>query len=304
MLKQGKSQKTTRGARSGGAEGSKYAVPQGHEDLIREISARYDDLSPRLKQIARFVLNHPNEIALDTIATVAVHSKVQPSSLIRFAKALGYSGYSEMQRIFRDRLVAAKPSYSQRIRDLKQKQDSRDFDDPLVVLEHFVAAHNEALKHLLAEVSAESLQEAVRLLRSADQIHLLAMRRAFPVASYLFYALNHLDRRAFLIDNVGGMLSEQASWIGENDVLVAISYQDYSPEVVNVVERMHGRGVQIIAITDELLSPLVQLANVSFQVEDATVHDFRSLGASLCLAQALVIALGHQLEGRDEGGSE
>ncbi len=298
MLKQGKAQKAARGG--GGVEAAEFAAPQGHDALVREISGRYDDLSPRLKQIARFVLNHPNEIALDTIATVAVHSKVQPSSLIRFAKALGYSGYSEMQRIFRDRLVAAKPSYSQRIRDLKEKQGSRDFDDPKVVLEHFVAANNEALKHLLAEVSTESLQKAVGLLSSADHIHLLAMRRAFPVASYLFYALNNMDRRAFLIDNVGGMLAEQASWIGENDVLVAISYQDYSPEVVNLAARTHGRGVPIIAITDELLSPLVQLANVSFQVEDATVHDFRSLGASLCLAQALVIALGHQLAGRAE----
>ncbi len=279
------------------------APPKGHDELIREISGQYDDLSPRLKQIARFVLDHPNEVALDTIATVALHSKVQPSSLIRFAKALGYSGYSEMQRVFRDRLVATKPSYSQRIRELKDTQDNQDFDDPRIVLEHFVAAHNEALKHLLAEVSTESLQEAVRLLRSAEHIHLLAMRRAFPVACYLFYALNNLDRRAFLIDNVGGMLSEQASWIGDKDVLVAISYQDYSPEVLAVAERMHGRGVSVIAITDELLSPLVQLASVSFQVEDAAVHDFRSLGASLCLAQALVIALGHQLEGRSEDRS-
>ena len=302
MLKSEKSGKMGRRGRGESSEASNYVVPRGHEELIREISTRYEDFSPRLKQIARFVLNHPNEIALDTIATVALHSKVQPSSLIRFAKALGYSGYSEMQRIFRDRLVAAKPSYSQRIRELKGAQDNADFDDPHVVLQHFVAAHNEALKHMLAEVSTESLQEAVRLLRSAEHIHLLAMRRAFPVASYLFYALNNLGRRAFLIDNVGGMLSEQASWIGEKDVLVAVSYQDYSPEVVNLVERMHGKGVPIIAITDELLSPLVQLANVSFQVEDAAVHDFRSLGASLCLAQALVIALGHQMENNGGGG--
>ena len=68
--------------------------PRSPEALRNEIVRRYEQLSPRLKQVAKFVLENPNDVALQTLAVIAARSKVQPSTIVRFAKTFGYEGAS------------------------------------------------------------------------------------------------------------------------------------------------------------------------------------------------------------------
>ena len=72
------------------------------EALRARIVQRYDTLSPRLQQVAAYTLEHPNDIGLETLAVIAKRCKVQPSTIVRFAKTFGYEGASEMQKLFRD----------------------------------------------------------------------------------------------------------------------------------------------------------------------------------------------------------
>ena len=93
-------------------------TPNNLETLRTEIASRYDELSPRLKQVASYVLDNPNDIAIETLSVISGRCGVQPSTIVRFAKVFGYKGASEMQRLFRDEILAASPSpsYSERIR--------------------------------------------------------------------------------------------------------------------------------------------------------------------------------------------
>ena len=93
-------------------------TPSTFDSLQKAIVERFPSLSKRLQQIATYALDNPSDLALETIATVAERANVQPSSLIRFAKELGFSGYSEMQRVFRLRLTDAMPDYNERLRTL------------------------------------------------------------------------------------------------------------------------------------------------------------------------------------------
>src|ERR671910_323396 len=79
--------------------------PKTPESLRNEIVRRYEDLSPRLKQVAKFVLENPNDVALQTLAVIAARSKVQPSTIVRFAKTFGYEGASDIQKLFRDEIL-------------------------------------------------------------------------------------------------------------------------------------------------------------------------------------------------------
>jgi DNA-binding MurR/RpiR family transcriptional regulator len=266
-------------------------------DLNREISVRYESLSKRLRQIAEFALKHPNETAIESIAVIAQHAGVQPSALIRFAKAFGFEGFSDLQRIFQQRLRESRPSYAERIQAMREELSShrdpsqRDHG-PLAILTRFAEANIAALQHLCEEAKAVELERAVQILRKAETIHLVAQRRSFPLAAYLYYALSKIGRRAHLIDAVGGMDQEQRQLMEPRDALVAITFADYTPRVIETVAFAAQRKVPVIGITDQALSPLTSQSEVIFYVEDAAVHDFRSLGASMCLAQALVVALG------------
>lgn len=274
-----------------------------YDDLRTEISAQYKTLSDRLQVIASFALDNPDVIALETIATISQRAGVQPSAVVRFAKAFGFDGFSGMQRLFRSRLVDNRPLYRERIRDL-QKGVSQNLKTPESVLAVFIEAGVSALQQLREEASPEKLERAVRLLRMAHTIHVIGQRRSFAPAVYLSYGLRQLGCACQLIDNIGGMLEQQTLQITKGDALIAISFSPYSQETLSVVEEAVQAGVPVIAITDVTLSPLYSLATVSFEVEEASVKNFRSLSATMCLAISLIISLGQSLapsSGRSRG---
>jgi DNA-binding MurR/RpiR family transcriptional regulator len=268
------------------------------EKLKRELSRLYPGLSPQLQAIATYALENPQEVALHTVARLAEGAGVQPSALVRFAQALGYDGFSDLQRVFRKRLVERSnqypslPNYRERI---VQFRGEHPRSGPGGVLAQFIADGIASLEYLHRQVGAAELSTAVRLLAAAHSIYVLGHRRSFPVAYYLSYALTQLELRAPLLDTVGGMLNEPARLIGPKDALLVVSFKNYTPDVVEVAKAAHARKVPIVAITDNALSPLVRVAAVSFQIEEKSSRPFRMLAAPMCLAQALVVALGEHL---------
>jgi DNA-binding MurR/RpiR family transcriptional regulator len=273
-------------------------TPSTFDSLQKAIVERFPSLSKRLQQIATYALDNPSDLALETIATVAERANVQPSSLIRFAKELGFSGYSEMQRVFRLRLTDAMPDYNERLRTLRSDH-AEEGEDMASLLQQFVKANIVGLECLAEQRQLSArLERAVSLIAGCDTVFLVAHRRSFPVCAYLSYAMSQLGVRNVLVDGVGGMFFQQAGHASPGDVLLAVSSKTYSPEVVQVVRESAQRDVPVIAITDGPLSPLIEHAQVSFEVQDATVHMFRSLAVPMTLAITLVVALGRVLDAK------
>ncbi len=266
--------------------------PVSFETLQAAIAANHLTLSRRLQQVAEFAMTHPDDMALETIAVIADRASVPPSSLIRFAKALGFDGFTDMQRLFRDRLLDRTPSYGERIRQLRDRHRRVAGSIPELLLDDFASASIAAIERLRRELPIERVEQAADLLANAGTIYLVAQRRAFPVAAYLAYLLAELGLRAQLLDSVGGMLLQQASGARQGDVLLAVSFRDYAPEVLSVLEAASGRGIDILALTDSPLSPLVRLAKVSLEVIETDIQAFRSISATMCLALTLAVSVG------------
>ncbi len=265
-----------------------------YEELKALIGRTYPDMSKQLQRIARFALEQPNDLALGTVATVAEATEVQPSAMIRFANALGYGGFSEMQQVFRGHLLERSDSYRERIDQMRRKQLNGE-RAPAGVLHQWGGESVAELGHLEESIVQADLKAAVKLMAAAPRIHVLAQRRAFPVAGYLAYALSQLELRTHLLDGTGGMLRESLRSIAPGDVLIAASFRSYSPEVIEAAAAAAKMGALVIAITDGPLSPLKAHAKVCLELADDSSKPFRSLVAPLCLAQALVVSTGHQL---------
>ncbi|MBS6909830.1 MurR/RpiR family transcriptional regulator [Klebsiella michiganensis] len=261
--------------------------------LQDEIRRRYDTLSKRLKQVARYILDNSNSVAFDTVASIAQQADVPPSTLIRFANAFGFSGFNEMKQMFKQHLMEETANYTERARLFRQTttDDATPPETPTEILNMFTMVNTQALQQLAMQTSGDDLQHAVALLAEAENIYVIGLRRSFSVASYLTYALRHLDRKAFLIDGLGGMFTEQLSLVGPKDVVVAVSFSPYAREVVELVELGAQRKARQIAITDSQVSPLAAFSDVCFVVREAQVDGFRSQVASLCLAQTLAVSL-------------
>lgn len=265
--------------------------PATAEELRAAILDRYDSLSKRLQQIARYVLDEPNDMALETLAVLAERSGVQPSAIVRFAKSFGYPGASQMQRLFRDGLLSGQSAlgYGERVRRFAQEVEGRESGAGARLLGEFVEGNTLALQNLGQTIGEKEMAQAVGLIRDADIVYVTGFRRAFPVSSYLAYSLQQLGKRTMFIDGVAGLARQQVQSIGPADLLIAVSYHPYAEETVSAVETAVGRGAKVLSISDSLVSPVAKNATAVLQVRESEIRSFRSLAASICLAQALVI---------------
>jgi DNA-binding MurR/RpiR family transcriptional regulator len=263
--------------------------PRDFEGLKAMLIASRDDLPPRLIQVAAFALENPDEVALGTAASIAAQASVQPSTLIRFAKRFGYAGFSDLQDVFRSELKSGWPDYRERLTQLKV---ARDAGGPHPLLSGFAESAMVSLERLVSQGSEEDIDRAAEILAGAEVIYLLGMRRAFPITFYLAYALGKLGIRAVVVDHVAGLGPEQVTDATRRDALVSISFTPYTPMTVELTDRLHGRGVPVIALTDSAFSPLSPNATVKFEIPEADFSGFRSLAATFCVAMALAVATG------------
>lgn len=273
-------------ARANGADAEAY------ERLRADIAARHDRLSDRLRNIAEFALEHPTDMALGTVAEVAARAGAQPSAIVRFANTLGFDGFTEMQQVFRQRLVASlAPSYKERIERLRRDGPWRGGDTPRDVLTRFVTEGIASLETLNTVAREPDLKRAIEILGSAETIYLLGLGGSYPVVAHLAYVLRKLGRRTVLLDAIGGGLREQAVSATRSDALLAVSFKQYNPDTVRLFPELVARGIRAVSITDNLLSPIARGAEVVFELHDMAEPAFRTLVAPMSLAQTLAVGL-------------
>lgn len=262
--------------------------PQDFAALRALMAQRRDQLPKRLAQIADFALRQPQDIAFRTVADIADLAAVPPSALVRFAQALGFPGFSDLQAIFRAHARDRWPDYDARLEALREGASD---DGPAALLHGFIAAGQQSLDRLRVGSDGPALSGAVRVLAGADSIFLAASRRAFPITAYLAYALRRLGTRCDLADHTGGLAPEQVALLTPSDALLAISFAPYAPATLDLAASAHRRGVPVVAVTDSPFSPLTQLAAVWLEVAEADHLGFRSLAASFALASTLAVAV-------------
>ena len=263
-----------------------------YEELRADIARRYPGFSDRLQVIAEFALDHPTEMALGTVAEVAERAKVQPSAIVRFAHAIGYGGFTEMQQIFRTRLVAgATPSYKERIAGLRRDGRFRSDNSPHDLLSRFASEGAVSLESAQEYVREADLTRAIGIMGAAHTIYVVGLGGSFPVAAHLTYVLRRMGRRVVLLDGLGSALGDHVLTATPQDAVIAISFRPYNRDTVQLFPDFLARGVPGIAVTDSLLSPIVTGAEVAFEIPDMPEAALRTMVAPMCLVQSLAVGL-------------
>lgn len=267
-------------------------APRTLEALRQRIAADGQQLTPRERDAARHALEHPKDVALNPVATLARSSGIAASAFIRMAQALGFAGFGELQQLFREPLHrAAPPSFRERIRHHGGELAIDDPADPTAMLRAFSQANAVSLQHLHDEAPVLPLAKAIQLIRQARLVHVLGLRRSYAVAAYLTYALGRVGRPSVQITGQGGAITEQARAVGKGDLLIAVSFPPYAADTLKVCEQVRDAGARRLAITDGVLSPVARDADLVLQVNDAELLGFRSLTSAMCLAQTLAMGL-------------
>lgn len=281
---------------------SEQAPPRiaNYESLVNAITEAYPSLSDRFQQVARFLTQNSNAVAMQSINTIAEQCGAHPSILVRFAQHFGFSGFKQLQGVFQTRLSTAAPGYRERISALDADLERNKRNGNMGFLHDLVVRDIATLQELLNSVNEQSLTDAARLLKNADTIFIAGQLRSEPIAAFLRYVLSMLRRRVILLDPAGGLAPEMAQVMGKKDVLVGISFRHYAKEVVAIADVAAANGTPIVTITDSQLSPLAKNATVLFTVPEDEYSFSRSLAAPMCITQCIAIALAASLQDDSE----
>jgi DNA-binding MurR/RpiR family transcriptional regulator len=276
----------------------KAVVPLHYEGAINLITANYEKLSDGYQQVARFFTQNPNIIALESINSIATKTKVHPSTLVRFAQNMGYSGFKDLQSVFQTRLATAAPGFRERVSVLDAEISRNAAHGNVGFLRTMVVRDIASLQGLLESVSEKDLQKSAELCASATCIYVVGQLRSEPIAELFRYLMTMLHRKVIFMDSSGGLAQEIAMTMNKTDLLVAIAFRHYAKEVVTIAEYAVANHVPVLAITDSQLSPLAKGAEVLFTVPEEEYTFSRSLAAPMCLIQTIATATAAKLHSK------
>ena len=265
------------------------AAPRDFWQLREAMVTRKDQLPKRLAQVAAYAMANPDEVAFGTAASIAVKAEVQPSTLVRFAQAFGYQGFSDLQDVFQDRLRDRTASYSERLKALNSHTGGSAKSAALFA--GFCDAIERSAEALRERVPVDRIDEAVALLAPAETIYLIGQRRSYPVTSYLSYAFGKLGVKSVLVGSPQGTDAETLGFAGHRDAAIAVSFTPYASSALAYARQVSEQSVPLVVLTDSPFSPLIAKDCVWFEVVEADFEGFRLLSATMALAMTLAVAV-------------
>jgi DNA-binding MurR/RpiR family transcriptional regulator len=254
-------------------------------EVIERLRARFEALSPELQRAARWVTDHPNEAGLWSMRAQARSAGVSAPTMVRLARALGFSGYAGLRRPFQEALTGRSAEFGPRAFALQAAPQAKRIER----LARDIAASQIAdVESVLALNSPQKLEAAVGAIAAAKRVGFLGVRAPFGIAFQFRYAYNLIARNGVLFDGIGGTVHDQVDSLGPDDVLVAISQEPYSTPTVEAVMTASKRGVTVVALTDSALSPLARNAAHFLLFRADSISFFPSMIAPLALIELLV----------------
>jgi DNA-binding MurR/RpiR family transcriptional regulator len=246
-----------------------------------QILEQFNALTPRMQAAARFIVDHPNEVVIASMRTVAEKAQAQPATLVRLAQQLGYEGWPGLKAAFASDLGLNSSTYGERAKSLARRGRTPDLASELFSMQRSNLDSTETA------VSAR-LGDAVKLLRKARAVYIAGFRASYPVAFSLFYGYRLFRNPVHLIDGLGAGIESQLRPMDRHDVAVVTSFAPYSREAVAVAAHARAVGGSVIAITDSSVSPLALQAEVVLQFAVASPSFFPSVAAGVALSEALL----------------
>lgn len=255
-------------------------------NVYQYIAENMPDMSKAQVKIARYILENPNAVPFFTVGKLAKMIGVSEATIVRFAAHLGYSGYSELQQHMQDS-VQRQLTTPERLRMSEQVYDREKgineiFQDDIA-----------NIQSTMEKLDTAAFHKTVAMLLQARKVYIAANRSAGSLGVFLHYYLQIVLGNAELLQSVETS-SERLYDIGEKDVVIGISFARYTKSTIQILSYAKERGATTIAITDNLLSPLIPHADVSLTASSQMPTFIDSFVAPLSLINALITFVGKE----------
>ena len=241
-------------------------------------------MSPQLQVAARFLLDHPNDVALLSMRDQAKRAGVPPATMTRLAQKLGFAGYDEVRSLYAESVRRKTDGFADRAGQLVDNHRAKGKAAVAVDLVNTVARQLDLMR---SPKALESIVLGAECVADARRVCIVGRRSSYPVAYQLAYACGLIGCEVRLVDGPGGIGIDHLHGAGCADVLVVISIRPYSAESLTMARYAVRQGVPVVTITDSALSPFASLAKVAIVVGVESPSFFHTMVPAFAAVEAL-----------------
>ncbi len=251
------------------------------------LNNKYVNLSKKHKIVADFVLNNYDKAAFMTAKKISEAVNISESTVVRFAKKIGYEGFPEFQEDLRDsikRILTTKQK-------LYSKVDMSTFEDS--IKSSFEYDIN-SIKKTMSNIDFDALKKAVDTIMSSKSVYILGLRSSKVLADYFSFYLNFFHENVKSINHGASDIIDQLINLKEGDMLICISFPRYSNQILEYAKIINDKGIKLLALTDSIDSPIVEFST-HFLLADYSIDSFIDSHVSpMSLINAIVMAIAQQ----------
>jgi DNA-binding MurR/RpiR family transcriptional regulator len=248
------------------------------------LRAGFDSFSPQLREAARWMIDHPDDVALLSTREQARRAGVTPATMTRLAQRLGLAGYDNVRKIYADAVRGRPDSYRGRAEELLVRRE-REGDAALV--QDIFASLAQHLHNLSSPAAIERFTSAADAIAAADHVYCLGLRSSFSVAYMFHYVRSLFGSRSVLVDGAGSTGIDALRGIGRDDVLLVVSVKPYVRQSVDAAVFAKECGARIVAVTDSDMSPLVSVSDHAILVRTETPSFFHTMAPAFAAVECL-----------------
>lgn len=255
--------------------------------IYKLINEKRSDMSKSQHKIADYILENPHSIPFLTGAKLAELTGVSEATVVRFATFLGFSGYNDMQKEFAQTI-------EKRLNTVERlaMSPSEFTETEKIIYDHFNEDINN-IKQTMEQLSIEDFELAADYILNAERIYIIANRSAYSLGTFLQYYFNIIFDKSQLIHTTESAF-DNIHDINSNDVVIGISYARYTKSTLDVVSYAKEKGAKIIALTDNLSSPITVYANIALFASSDMKSFLDSFVAPLSVINALIAFVGNK----------
>ncbi|RAL26825.1 MurR/RpiR family transcriptional regulator [Thermoflavimicrobium daqui] len=249
--------------------------------LIREKSSR---MSKSQLKIAKFLEENLDTVPFLTVANVAKQVGVGEATIIRFATNLGFSGFSEMQQSLQEHIrkrltTVDRLNLTENIYSEKQRLATDVLLDDIKNIEQTIQT-----------IDLRVFDAAVKQINRAKSITVVSLRSSYALGYFLTFYLDLMLKNVQLIPDSDTMF-EKLSSLRSEDLVIGISFAQYTSRTIQAIEFVKKRGVNTLAITDHHSSPLARLGDLTLVASSKLPSFLDSFVAPLSLINALLMTV-------------
>ena len=263
---------------------------KGHQTLSAYISSRFDEFSRSQKDVAQYVVDHLDEVAFHTAEELARRASTSSSTVVRFAQALGFEGFPELQEAARDeyrhhhRRFASPPAGLEPASAPLFSLDQNPF-------EQAIAADHVNVEDTARKVSRSEVEAAIEAIAGAEKLLIAGTDQMAFFASYLRHLLMLLDIRAEIAASPSQEALSRLGRIDANTLVIGLSAGRPHPLVVRAMKIAKHRRAPTIAIVDATLSEVAKLSDRTLYYSSNSPAFVRSHTGLLSILQALAYGI-------------